>query len=72
MINFDFLESNLEKLRIQYLTAQPFPHLIIDNFCDEEKLSKAYENVPELNNKSRDNGFANNKFSTFNWLQIHS
>ena len=30
MINFEQLEKNIESLRIQYLTAQPFPHLIID------------------------------------------
>jgi len=70
MINFDFLEENLEELRIKYLTAQPFPYLIIDNFCDEEKLIKAYESVPELNNKSRDYGFANNKFEKSNYKEI--
>lgn len=70
MINFTFLENNLDSLRIQYLTNQPFPHLIIDGFCDEEKLVKAYENVPELNNKSRDYGFANNKFEKSNYKEI--
>ena len=48
MIDFDFLEKNKESLRIKYLAAQPFPHLIIDNFCEEEKLSKAYNSIPEL------------------------
>ncbi|AWI25069.1 hypothetical protein HYN49_03710 [Flavobacterium pallidum] len=70
MINFEFLEKNLETLRIQYLSAQPFPHLLIDNFCDEEKLLKAYSNVPELNNKSRDYAFANNKFEKSNYREI--
>ena len=45
MINFDFLEQNLDELRIKYLIAQPFPYLAIDNFCDEQKLTAAYENV---------------------------
>ena len=62
MINFERLEKNLDTLRTQYLTAQPFPHLLIDDFCDSEKLNRAYESVPELNNKSRDYSFANNKF----------
>ena len=70
MINFDFLEKNLEKLRIDYLAAQPFPHLIIDNFCDEEKLTRAYNAIPELNNKSRDYAFANNKFEKSNYKEI--
>ena len=54
MINFDFLENNLEALRIKYLTAQPFSYLIIDGFCDEEKLNRAYASIPELEKKSRD------------------
>jgi hypothetical protein len=70
MINFERLEKNLDALRIQYLTAQPFPHLLIDNFCDAEKLYKAYESVPELNNKSRDYSFANNKFEKSNYKEI--
>ena len=67
MIDFDFLEKNKESLRIKYLAAQPFPHLIIDNFCEEEKLSKAYNSIPELENKSRDYAFANNKFEKSNY-----
>ena len=67
MIDFDFLEKNKESLRIKYLSAQPFPHLIIDNFCEEEKLTKAYNLIPELENKSRDYAFANNKFEKSNY-----
>jgi hypothetical protein len=67
MINFEFLEANKEDLRVKYLTAQPFPYLIIDNFCDEEKLTKAYNSIPELENKSRDYAFANNKFEKSNY-----
>lgn len=67
MINFDKIEANLESLRIQYLTAQPFPYLIIDGFCDEEKLNNAYNSIPELDNKSRDYAFANNKFEKSNY-----
>ena len=59
MINFEYLEKNLNELRIDYLTAQPFPHLMIDDFCDSEKLNSAYQAIPELNNKSRDYAFAN-------------
>src|SRR6476646_6751642 len=70
MINFDFLEKNLDDLRLQYLTAQPFPHLIIDDFCDADKLAKAYAQIPELNNKSRDYAFANNKFEKSNYKEI--
>lgn len=70
MINFELIEQNLEKYRLDYLTAKPFPYLVIDNFCDEEKLTKAYESIPELNNKSRDYVFANNKFEKSNYKEL--
>jgi hypothetical protein len=67
MINFGKLESNLEVLQNKYLSAQPFPNLVIDDFCDVNKLEKAYSSIPELNNKSRDYAFANNKFEKSNY-----
>ena len=67
MINFEYLESNIDLLRTQYLTAQPFPHLVIDDFCDVKKLDNAYNSIPELENKSRDYAFANNKFEKSNY-----
>ncbi|MCA4808786.1 2OG-Fe(II) oxygenase [Empedobacter stercoris] len=67
MINFDLLENNLDDLRLKYLIAKPYPHLVLDNFCDEEKLLKAYNSIPELDNKSRDYAFANNKFEKSNY-----
>lgn len=71
MINFDFLEKNQEELRLNYLTAKPFSYLIIDNFCDEDRLIQAYKAIPELENKSRDYVFANNKFEKSNYRVIH-
>ncbi len=70
MINFEFLEDNLQELQMKYLTAQPFPHLVIDDFCDIEKLNRAYSSIPELNNKSRDYAFANNKFEKSNYKEL--
>jgi len=70
MINFEYLENHLDDLRLKYLTASPFPHLIIDNFCEEERLLKAYESIPELKNKSRDYSFANNKFEKSNYKEL--
>ncbi|MEQ8684150.1 MAG: 2OG-Fe(II) oxygenase [Imperialibacter sp.] len=67
MINFEFLEANKKSLREEYLFAKPFPYLVIDNFCDEAKLTKAYKSIPELENKSRDYVFANNKFEKSNY-----
>ncbi len=62
MINFDRLESNKEKFRLEFLLAKPFPHLIIDQFCETEKILKLYSEIPEIQTKSRDYVFAANKF----------
>ena len=72
MIDFDYLIQHKENLRLQYLTAQPFPHLVLDGICDEAKLSAMYAGVPELENKSRDYVFANNKFEKSNYKELGS
>jgi hypothetical protein len=70
MIDFQFLETNKERLRLEYLLAKPFPYLIIDNLCDASKLERMYSNIPELSNKSRDYIFANNKFEKSNYKEL--
>ena len=70
MINIDFLEANKEKLRLDYLLAKPFPHLIIDNFCNTKKIESLYNKIPELSNKSRDYVFAKNKFEKSNYREL--
>jgi len=70
MVNLDYLEANREKLRMDYLLAKPFPYLVIDGFCDTDKLLAAYAQIPELNNKSRDYIFANNKFEKANYKEL--
>lgn len=62
MIRFDYLEQNKETLRQKYLLAKPFPHLILDEFCEEEKINRLYEEMPAIETKSRDYVFAANKF----------
>lgn len=70
MINWTLIEDNLENLRVQYLSNKPFPHLILDDFCDESKLKELRSQIPELKNKSRDYMFANNKFEKSNYKEI--
>ena len=53
MIHFDRLEQNQEELRLQYLTNRPFSYLVIDDFCDTEKLMELRSQIPDLKNKSR-------------------
>ena len=67
MVKFDRLFDNAEKYRIEYLSAKPFSYLIIDDFCEEDKLSLLYSQIPDLVNKSRDYMFANNKFEKSNY-----
>jgi hypothetical protein len=70
MINLEYLTANKEKLRADYLLAKPFPYLAIDNFCDAEKLTMLYNDIPELTNKSRDYIFAHNKFEKANYRSL--
>ena len=70
MVNFQYLEDNKEKLRSDYLMAKPFPYLVIDQFCDPEKIKSLYNQIPELNNKSRDYMFAKNKFEKSNYKEL--
>src|ERR1700740_3136012 len=70
MINLDRLEANKEQYRMDYLLAKPFPYPVIDDFCDEQKLLTLYDGIPELNNKSRDYIFANNKFEKSNYREL--
>ncbi len=62
MIDFERLEKNREELRLAYLLAKPFPHLSIDSFCDEQKLTMLYNEIPDIQTKSRDYVFAANKY----------
>lgn len=72
MINFNKLYENKEALRIQYLTAEPFPNLVIKEICDSEKIEQLYSQIPELKAKSRDLMFAKNKFEKSNYVELGS
>ena len=70
MINWDYIEKNRKDLRLMYLTAKPFPHLSINNICDIDKIEKLRDDIPELNNKSRDYMFAGNKFEKSHYFEL--
>jgi hypothetical protein len=55
---------------MDYLLAKPFPHLVIDGFCETKKIESLYDKIPELSNKSRDYIFANNKFEKSNYREL--
>lgn len=70
MIRFDYLEQNKEKFREQFLTAQPFPHIGIDDICDAEKLNQLYQQIPEIETPSADYVFAKNKFEKSRYYEL--
>jgi len=70
MIRFDYLEENKEELRLKYLTARPFPHLCINDICEQSRLLELRNSVPELINKSRDYMFAGNKFEKSHYFEL--
>lgn len=70
MIHLDKLEARKDQLRNEYLLAKPFPYLVIDDFCDENRLREMYASIPELKNKSRDYMFAKNKFEKSNYKEL--
>jgi hypothetical protein len=62
MILFDKLEEHKDKYRLDFLLAKPFSYLAIDHFCDEDKINQLYNEIPDIQTKSRDYVFASNKF----------
>lgn len=62
MIRFNYLEANKEQFRLDYLLAKPFPHLILDDICEEDAVKQMLEEIPSIETKSRDYVFASNKF----------
>ena len=70
MILFDNLIRNRENYRLDFLLAKPFSHLIIDDFCEPEKIKKLLSEMPEINTKSRDYVFAANKFEKSKFKEI--
>jgi hypothetical protein len=70
MIRFEYLEKNKGKYREQFLNAQPFPHIGIDDVCEPEKIQALYEQIPEIETASADYVFAKNKFEKSKFWQM--
>lgn len=66
MINLERLEHDVSKMSNKFLSAMPFEHIVIDDFCNENLLEKALDSLPDAHaaghNKSNDYIFAKNKF----------
>lgn len=66
MINFEALQSNVYSLRADWSSASPFSILVLDDFCDTDKLNNLLSELPDPEDvglkKSRDYMFAKNKF----------
>jgi hypothetical protein len=62
MVRFDFIEAKKETHREQFLTAKPFPHIVLNGLCDEVKLTELYYNILEIETSFADYIFTKNKF----------
>ena len=75
MIDFKYLDANLNELNSSFSSAFPFEHVVIDNFCFPEKLRSACDAIRSSQNisknKSKDYIFAKNKFEKANFDSIH-
>lgn len=70
MIDFDRLEKQKEELRMSFLLAKPFPHLILDTFCQPHRVTELYHTIPDIETKSRDYVFAANKFEKSKFAEL--
>lgn len=62
IINFDKIESTLNADKLKFSNADPFPHLVIENFLFEDKYHELIKVLPPPGEKSNDYLFAKNKF----------
>lgn len=74
MLHFNAIEKNLESLARQFRAAEPFEHVVIDDFAEESRLLKMIPALPipgtHRINKSRDYIFAKNKFEKGNFKEL--
>lgn len=64
MIDFERIEREKEALREQFLSAQPFPHIAIDDFLVKGAAETLYDEAPtpDPNNKIKDPFFSKNRY----------
>ena len=48
VLDIDRLEAQLDGLRTRYANAQPYPHIVFDDFLEPEALTRAIEEFPPL------------------------
>lgn len=73
MINFDKIENKIEIYSNQFREAQPYGHVVIDNFCNKnllQEINKIPNPLKEKINKSKDYIFAKNKFEKSNFKTL--
>ena len=72
IINFEKIESNINKYKSNFNNSSPFPHIVIDDFCYTEELMDIYKKIPNINekNRSRDQFFSSKKYEKSNLTNI--
>ncbi len=56
MINYDQLVNTSAEMAVQFSNAQPFPHIVIDNFLSPAFISELNANFPDLSAKKKAGG----------------
>ena len=55
VIDIDNLERNVERLRTDYQSATPYPHIVIDNFLEPTAAKAAIDEFPPLDTERWNN-----------------
>lgn len=48
IFDFDRWEKQIPELKEKYHTDRPFPHIVLENFLEEDAAKKAYESFPSV------------------------
>src|SRR5262245_17061202 len=76
MIDLDRLERDVQILIDVFATASPYPHVVLDEFCDPTALMELCLQIPDPVrhgfHKSRDYVFARNKFEKSGFANLSS
>lgn len=72
MIRFERLEKERDQLKQEFHKARPFPHVVIDDFCDAGSLVQLYAQIPVPSRTQRtgDYVFAKNKYQESNFKDL--
>lgn len=51
VIDYDSLDKKLKTNRVDYQTAHPFPHIVLDDFFSRDSIEKVWNEFPKIEDK---------------------